>query len=411
MPNTSPVRDVNPDATESNNFEAADRLIAPARTSRVTTGTRSVGTVLGAALLIAAVVFAAWGISGRTRALEAVARETNELAVPSVAVITPELGAPQQEVVLPGTTQAFQDAAIYARTNGYLRKWYVDIGAHVQAGQLLADIDTPEVDRQLEQARADLATAEANARLAQTTAERYRDLMATDSVSKQDFDNANGNLESRQTSVLSAKANASRLEQLHAFGKIEAPFGGVITARNVDTGALVDSGANAHELFHLAAIDRLRVFVNVPQIYSRVARPGMTATLSLAEFPGRSFEGKLTRTSESIDVASRTLLTEIDVENKSGELLPGAYAEVHFKLPAGASTFHLPVNAVIFGGEGVQVAAVKNGHVVLMPVTIGRDYGNSVEIVTGLTGDEQLIVNPPDSLQDKAAVQIVGTAQ
>jgi len=411
MPNTSPVRDVNPDATESNNFEAADRLIAPARTSRVTTGTRSVGTVLGAALLIAAVVFAAWGISGRTRALEAVARETNELAVPNVAVITPEHGAPQQEVVLPGTTQAFQDAAIYARTNGYLRKWYVDIGAHVQAGQLLADIDTPEVDRQLEQARADLATAEANARLAQTTAERYRDLMATDSVSKQDFDNANGNLESRQTSVLSAKANASRLEQLHAFGKIEAPFGGVITARNVDTGALVDSGANAHELFHLAAIDRLRVFVNVPQIYSRVARPGMTATLSLAEFPGRSFEGKLTRTSESIDVASRTLLTEIDVENKSGELLPGAYAEVHFRLPAGASTFHLPVNAVIFGGEGVQVAAVKNGHVVLMPVTIGRDYGNSVEIVTGLTGDEQLIVNPPDSLQDKAAVQIVGTAQ
>jgi RND family efflux transporter MFP subunit len=369
------------------------------------------GTVLGAALLIAAIVFAAWGISGRTRTLEAVARETNELAVPSVAVISPEHGAPQQEVVLPGTTQAFQDAAIYARTNGYLRKWYVDIGAHVQAGQLLADIDTPEVDRQLEQARADLATAEANARLAQTTAERYRDLMATDSVSKQDFDNANGNLESRQTSVLSAKANASRLEQLHAFGKIEAPFGGVITARNVDTGALVDSGANAHELFHLAAIDRLRVFVNVPQIYSRVARPGMTATLSLAEFPGRSFEGKLTRTSESIDVASRTLLTEIDVENKSGELLPGAYAEVHFKLPAGASTFRLPVNAVIFGGEGVQVAAVKNGHVVLMPVTIGRDYGNSVEIVTGLTGDEQLVVNPPDSLQDKAAVQIVGTAQ
>jgi RND family efflux transporter MFP subunit len=411
MPNTSPVRDVNQDSTNPNNFDPANRSMGPARPTRVTTGPRSMGTVLGAALLIAAIVFAAWGISGRTRTLEAVARETNELAVPSVAVISPEHGAPQQEVVLPGTTQAFQDAAIYARTNGYLRKWYVDIGAHVQAGQLLADIDTPEVDRQLEQARADLATAEANARLAQTTAERYRDLMATDSVSKQDFDNANGNLESRQTSVLSAKANASRLEQLHAFGKIEAPFGGVITARNVDTGALVDSGANAHELFHLAAIDRLRVFVNVPQIYSRVARPGMTATLSLAEFPGRSFEGKLTRTSESIDVASRTLLTEIDVENKSGELLPGAYAEVHFKLPAGASTFRLPVNAVIFGGEGVQVAAVKNGHVVLMPVTIGRDYGNSVEIVTGLTGDEQLIVNPPDSLQDKAAVQIVGTAQ
>jgi RND family efflux transporter MFP subunit len=343
--------------------------------------------------------------------LEAVAKETNDLAVPTVATITPARGAPQQEVVLPGTTQAFQDAAIYARTNGYLRKWYVDIGAPVKAGELLADIDTPEIDRQLEQARADLATAEANTRLAQTTADRYRDLMASDSVSKQDFDNANGNLESRQTTVLSAKANVSRLEQLHAFGRIEAPFAGVITARNVEVGALVDSGANAHELFHLAAIDRLRVFVNVPQIYSRVAKPGLTAALTLAEFPGRSFVGKLTRTAQSIDVASRTLLTEVDVDNGKGELLPGAYAEVHFKLPEGASTFQLPVNAMIFGADGVRVAAVKNGRVTLMPVTIGRDYGNSVEIVAGLTGDEQLIVNPPDSLGDNATVQIAGTAR
>jgi RND family efflux transporter MFP subunit len=373
--------------------------------------TKSFGTVVAGALLMGGVIAAFWGISERTRTLEAVARETNELAVPTVAVIVPERGAPQQEIILPGTTQAFQDAAIYARTNGYLHKWYFDIGAHVRTGQLLADIDTPEVDRQLEQARADLATAEANARLAQTTADRYRDLIASDSVSKQDVDNANGNLESRQTAVLSAKANVSRLEQLHAFGRIEAPFDGVITARHIDTGALVDSGGNAHELFHLAAIDRLRVFVNVPQIYSRVARPGMTATLSLAEFPGKSFEGKLTRTAESIDVASRTLLTEVDVDNAKGELLPGAYAEVHFKLPAGTSTFRLPVNAVIFGGEGVRVAAVKNGHVALIPVTIGRDYGNTVEIVTGLTGDEQLIVNPPDSLEDNAAVQIARTAQ
>jgi RND family efflux transporter MFP subunit len=372
---------------------------------------RSIGTILAGAVLIGAVIAAAWGISGRTRTLEAVAKETNEMAVPTVATTTPERGAPQEEVVLPGTTQAFQDAAIYARTNGYLRKWYVDIGAHVKAGELLADIDTPEIDRQLEQARADLATTEANARLAQTTADRYRDLMASDSVSKQDFDNANGNLESRQTSVLSAKANVSRLEQLHAFGRIEAPFAGVITARNVEVGALVDSGANAHELFHLAAIDRLRVFVNVPQVYSRVAKPGLTAALTLTEFPGRSFEGKLTRTAQSIDVASRTLLTEVDVGNAKGELLPGAYAEVHFKLPEGASTFRLPINAVIFGADGVRVAGVKNGHVTLMPVTIGRDYGNSVEIVAGLTGNEQLIVNPPDSLEDNATVQIAGPAQ
>src|SRR5262249_48225565 len=251
MPNTNSGRHSNQRSTDTTLLDPTERSTEPVASPRVTKRTKSVGTVLAAMLVIAAVVFAALGISGRTRTLEAVARETNELAVPSVAVITPDRGAPQQEVVLPGTTQAFQDAAIYARTNGYLRKWYVDIGAHVQSGQLLADIDTPEVDRQLEQARADLATAEANARLAQTTAERYRDLMATDSVSKQDFDNANGNLESRQTTVLSAKANVSRLEQLHAFGRIEAPFAGVITARNIDTGALVDSGANAHELFHL----------------------------------------------------------------------------------------------------------------------------------------------------------------
>jgi RND family efflux transporter MFP subunit len=372
---------------------------------------RSVGTIVGAALLTGAVVVAAWGISSRTHSLEAVAKETNELAIPNVAVITPERGAPEQEIVLPGTMQAFQDAAIYARTNGYLRKWYTDIGARVREGQLLADIDTPEIDQQLEQARADLATTEANARLAMTTAARYRDLMASDSVSKQDVDNANGNLEARQTAVLSAKANVGRLEQVHAFDRIEAPFAGVITARNVDVGALVDSGANAHELFHLAAIDRLRVFVNVPEVYSRVAKPGLTASLTLTEFPGRSFEGKLTRTAQSIDVASRTVLTEIDVDNSKGELLPGAYTEVHFKLPGGASTFRLPVNAVIFGGEGVRVAVVRNGHVALLPVTIGRDYGNSIEIVQGLTGSEQLIVNPPDSLQQNAAVKVVGSAQ
>jgi RND family efflux transporter MFP subunit len=366
------------------------------------------GPVVGGVLLLAiAASVAFWGIATRAKALSVVTRETRELAVPTVAVIKPDRGAPQQEMVLPGTMQAFTDAPIYARTDGYLRKWYVDIGAHVRAGELLADIDTPEVDQQLEQARADLATSEANARLAQTTAERYRDLMKTDSVSRQDLDNANGSLEAKLTAVTSARANVKRLEQLHSFGRITAPFDGVVTARNTDVGALIDSGSNAKELFHVAAVHRLRVFVNVPEVYSRAARAGMKADLSLTEFPDRTFTGTLARTSQSIDVASRTLLTEIDVENPKGELLPGSYTEVHLKLDSATSTFKLPVNAVIFRTEGVLVALVRpDGHVALQPVTLGRDYGNTLEVVSGLSGGEQIIVNAPDSIETGQTVRI-----
>jgi RND family efflux transporter MFP subunit len=374
---------------------------------------KSSGPVLGGILLvIIAIALALWGITTRARTLTAVTRETRELAIPTVAVITPERGAPQQDLVLPGTMQAFTDAAIYARTNGYLRKWYVDIGGRVSAGQVLADIDTPEVDQQLEQARADLSTAEANERLAQTTAERYRDLIKTDSVSKQDLDNANGSLEARSTAVTSARANVRRLEQLHAFGRITAPFDGVLTVRNVDVGALIDSGSNAKELFHVAAVNRLRVYVNVPEIYSRAARVGMKAELTLSEFPGRPFAGTLARTAQSIDVASRTLLTEVDVDNPTGELLPGSYAEVHLKLPTETTTMKLPVNAVIFRTEGVRVAIVSaDGRVTLQPVTLGRDYGNSVEVVAGLAGSERVIVNAPDSIEAGQTVQIAGAAQ
>jgi RND family efflux transporter MFP subunit len=368
------------------------------------------GPVVGGLLLaVIALGLALWGISTRAKALSVVTRETRELAITTVAVIKPERGAPTQEIVLPGTMLAFTDAPIYARTNGYLRKWYVDIGSRVRAGQVLADIDTPEVDQALEQARADLATAEANTRLAQSTAERYRDLIKTDSVSKQDLDNANGSLEAKATAVTSAAANVRRLEQLHAFGKIVAPFDGVVTVRNTDVGALIDSGSNAKELFHVAAVHRLRVFVNVPEVYSRAARPGIKADLTLTEFPGRPFTGTLARTAESIDVASRTLLAEIDVENPKGELLPGSYAEVHLKLPSDTSTFKLPVNAVIFRTEGVRVAVVRPGGIVtLQPVTLGRDYGNSVEVVSGLTGDEHVVVNAPDSIETGQTVRVAG---
>jgi len=374
---------------------------------------KSVGPLVGGFVLaVIAVALALWGISTRAKALSVVTQETRELAVPTVSVITPERGATQQDIVLPGTMQAFTDAPIYARTNGYVRKWYVDLGGRVRAGQLLAEVDTPEIDQQLEQARADLATAEANTRLAQSTAERYRDLIKTDSVSKQDLDNANGSLEAKATAVASARANVRRLEQLHAFGRITAPFDGVVTARNIDVGALIDSGSNAKELFHVAAVHRLRVFVNVPEVYSRAAQPGMKADLTLTEFPGRAFTGTLARTAQSIDVASRTLLTEIDVENRGGELLPGSYAEVHLKLPSGASTFKLPVNAVIFGTEGVRVARVdKAGRVTLQPVTLGRDYGNSVEVISGLNGGEQIIVNAPDSIENGQTVRVARAAE
>jgi len=370
------------------------------------------GPLFGGTLLVVLAVGAAlWGITTRTRALTSVTRETREMAVPTVAVATPQQAAAPQEIVLPGTMQAFADAPIYARVNGYLKRWTVDIGARVRAGQLLAEIDTPELDQQLQQARADLATAEANSRLANTTAERYRDLITSDSVSRQDLDNANGNLEAKQAAVEASRANVRRLEQLHAFRRIEAPFDGVITARNIDVGALIDSGSNAKELFHLAAMHKLRVFINVPEVYSRAAMPGLRAELALKEFPDRRFTGTLVRTSNTIDVASRTLLTEIDVDNAKGELLAGSYADVHLKLPAPPSTLTIPVEALIFKADGLQVAILdRSNRVALKTVTAGRDFGDTVEILSGLSPAERVVMNPPDSLTAGQTVRVVDAA-
>jgi RND family efflux transporter MFP subunit len=366
------------------------------------------GPILGALLLVVlALALAYRGIAAREHALTVVANETRELAVPTVAVMTPQAGDRQQEIVLPGTMQPFTDAPIYARVNGYLKAWHADIGTHVRAGELLAEIDTPELDQQLRQARADLATADANLKLAQTTAVRYRDLITTDSVSQQDVDNANGNLEARQAALESSRANVRRLEEMQGFRRIVAPFDGVITARNIDVGALIDSGSNAKELFHEAAIHQLRLFVNVPELYAPAARPGLEAGITLAEFPGRRFTGRLVRTANAIDVGSRTLLAEIDVANAKGELLPGAYAQVHFQLGIAAQTFKLPVNTLLFRTEGLRVATV-DGHdrIVLAPITLGRDYGNEVEVVAGLQGGERVVVNPPDSLDAGQTVRI-----
>jgi RND family efflux transporter MFP subunit len=369
---------------------------------------KSSGPLIGVVVILLLAAGAAfWGISSRARALASVTQETREAAAPTVSVVAPEQAVTSDEISLPGTIQAFTEAPIYARTNGYLKRWTADIGTHVRAGQLLAEIDTPEVNQQLQQARADLASAEANSTLAQSTADRYRELIKTDSVSRQDLDNANGNLAGKQAAVDSARANVKRLDELQAFSRVEAPFAGVITARNVDVGALI--GSNGRELFHLSATDRLRVFVNVPEVYSRAAQPGIKADLTLHEFAGRRFAGTLARTSRAIDVASRTLLTEVDVDNPKGELLPGSYAEVHIKLPTPASTLKLPVTAIIFKAEGLQVAKVIGNRVKLTTVTLGRDFGNSVEVTGGVDTNDRIVETPPDSLQDGTVVRVERT--
>jgi RND family efflux transporter MFP subunit len=317
------------------------------------------------------------------------------------------MGDGSAEIVLPGTVQAFTDSPIFARTNGYLKRWYFDIGARVRKGQLLAEIETPELDQQLRQARADLATAESNLNLARITAERDEHLLKTHSVSTQERDNAVNGLSSAQSTVESNRANVARLEQLQSFEKICAPFDGVITARSTDVGALVDAGANSpKELFHLGAIQKLRVYVSVPETYSRAARPGATARLTLDEFPGQVFRGTLIRNSSSFDTASRTLLAEIDVDNPSGQLLPGAYAQVHLKLPESSHSLTIPANTLLFRSEGLRVGVVRNGKAELVPISVGRDYGSAVEVVAGLQPADELILDPSDSLTSGTVVRV-----
>jgi len=350
------------------------------------------------------------GVRTRSAADATLKRTTADAAVPVVSVISPTASAPTREILLPGTTQAFTDAPIFARTNGYVKRWYFDIGAHVKAGQLLAEIETPEVDQQLQQARADLETARANLRQAQITADRWRALLESDSVSKQETDVAVSALSAMKATVDSNTANVGRLEQLQAFEKIFAPFDGVITARNVDIGVLVNAGSTStsgRELFHMTAIHTLRVFVAVPEVYSRAARPGSPATLTLDEFPGQSFQGTLVRTANAIDLASRTLLVEVDVDNPRGELLPGAYVFVHLKLPRQIATVTVPASTLLFRAEGLQVGVVRDGRAQLVPVTIGRDDGTIVEISAGLQPTDQVIVAPSDSLTSGTPVRVV----
>jgi len=361
------------------------------------------------ALLVMAVLLMS-GIWSRVRARTALDAETARVAVPAVSVVSPKQTAPAEEIILPGNVQPFITSPIYSRTNGYLQKWYFDIGAHVKKGQLLAVIDTPEVDQQLEQSLSNLNTAKANLALAQITKDRYQGLLTKNAVAQQDVDNAVGTYNANKAIVDANQANVKQLKALQSFEKIYAPFDGVITARNTDIGDLINSGSSGTaktDLFHIAQPDKLRVYVNVPEEYSQGIKVGMTADLTLAEFPGRKFQGKLVRTAEAINLTTRTLLIEIEVDNPSGTLLTGSYAEVHLKVATHAATLLLPVNTLLFRSEGLQVGVVKDGKVVLTAVTPGRDFGNQIEVVSGLKPDDQVIINPPDSIVSGQQVQIV----
>jgi len=353
------------------------------------------------------------GILRRVRVRATVSAETAAMAVPLVNVVSPQRAAPSHELVLPGNVEPYMTAPIYSRTSGYVKKWYVDIGARVKKGQLLAEIDTPEVDQQLQQSRGNLATAEANLRLAEITKNRYQDLLKTNAVSQQDVDNAAGTYNANNSIVQANQANVKQLETLQSFEKIYAPFDGIVTVRNVDVGDLINSGSapgTRTDLFHIAQPGKLRVYVYVPQEYSQAATPGLTAELTLDEFPGRRFQGKLVRTANAINNATRTLQAEVDVDNPTGKLLSGSYAEVHLKLPGLASTHLLPVDTLLFRSEGLQVAVVKDSKVVLTQVTPGHDFGDQIEILSGLNGDESVIQNPPDSVLAGQQVQTTKAA-
>jgi RND family efflux transporter MFP subunit len=366
--------------------------------------------------LVIVAIFAGLLISGileRVHTSAALRTETADMAVPTISVVSPQRAAPSQEIVLPGNVQPYVTAPIFSRTNGYLQAWYFDIGAHVKKGQLLAVIATPEVDQQLGQSRSNLSTAEANLRLAEITKNRYQGLLKSNAVSQQDVDNAVGTYNANKSIVEADQANVKQLEALQSFEKIYAPFDGIITARNTDVGALVDSGSAGGvktDLFHLSQVERLRVYVNVPEEYSQATTSGLTAELTLSEFPGKTFTGKLVRTSQAINFETRTLLAEVDVTNPTGKLLSGSYAEVHFKVPGTITTYILPVDTLLFRKEGLRVAVVKDNKAQLLPVTPGRDFGDTIEIISGLQGNESVMVSPPDSVVNGEKVQIAQTS-
>jgi RND family efflux transporter MFP subunit len=359
-------------------------------------------------LLIVALVLAVWGEVSRVHARSALTQGAAQAAVLNVVTVTPNRTPLGEELVLPGTVQAFIEAPVYARTSGYLKDWQTDIGTEVTKGQLLGEIETPEVDQQLTQAQADLATARANESLSNSTNARWKGLLATDSVSKQDADEKAGDAAAKKAAADSAAANVARLRELESFKRVVAPFTGVITARNTDIGALINAGqASGTDLFRIADTHKLRIYVQVPEAYASVTGPGLQAELHFAEFPHKVFAAKTVRTSNALDPSSRTLQVELELDNAKREVFPGSYAEVHFKLPASAESLRLPADTVLFRSAGLQVATVDaEKRVKLKSIVQGRDFGNTIEILSGLGADEAVIVNPPDSITDGVSVRI-----
>jgi RND family efflux transporter MFP subunit len=344
----------------------------------------------------------------RSATKAALTQDTREAAIPSVDVVHPSLGAASSEVVLPASVQGFIDSPVYARTSGYLLHWTADIGTHVKKGELLAEIQTPELDQQVQQGESDLATAQANYQLAEITAERWQKLLQKNAVSKQETDQATSDLNARRAVLFSQQANVRRLQQLQSFEKIHAPFDGVITARNTDIGDLIQAGENTtpQELFHLSAINRLRVFVPVPEVYQSVLKSVRTVSISSDAYPKERFTGTIARSSDAIDPLSRTLRVEVDIENPKALLLPGAYVFVHLPLPADVASLTIPSNALLFREEGLRVGVVRDGRVQLVPISIGHDYGDTVEVTAGLTRTDQVVLNPSDSLVSGTRVEI-----
>ncbi len=415
-------------------------LLPPESARRPVNKVRVALVLLVVALFLAGIVF--WGINARIQTAAAVKETTRELAIPDVSVIHPKPGSVRDELVLPGNVQAYTDSPIYARSSGYLKQWFVDIGGHVKAGQVLATIEAPEIDQQVRQAKASLQQSQAaldqalanqqqgkaNEELARVTAERWENLVKKGAVSRQENDQyqaqyqaqvANLNaleqaIAAARSNIAAAEANLGRLQEMQSYETVKAPFDGIVTARNIDVGALINAGNGgpAQELFHMAATAKLRVYVSVPQVNSSAAAPGVKCYLTLTEFPGRKFSGELVRNSGAIDQATRTLLTEVDVDNASGELRPGAYAEVHLQIPEGSRSLIVPVSVLLFRSEGLRVGVVRDGNrAELIPVVLGKDYGNAVEVVSGLAENDLVINNPPDSLATGATVQVVNSSE
>jgi RND family efflux transporter MFP subunit len=392
-------------------IETAKVRVKPTKAGAAKRGrSRRVGLIVVTAFFcagFAVLIFS--GILSRLNAEKKLEGTVKANAIPVVTVVHPEATSKAQEIELPGTTQAFTEAPIYARTSGYLKKWYLDIGAHAKQGQLLAEIETPELDQQLEQAQNDLKTAQANLQLADVTMNRWVYLLKSNVISKQETDQAVSDFNAKQSTAHSAEANVHRLEKLQEFERVYAPFDGVITARDTDIGALVQNGNSPgqKDLFRLAAIDKLRVYVAVPEVYAAAAKSGETVALTLDAFPGETFPGTIVRNSNSIDLTSRTLNVEVDVDNPTGRLLPGAYAFVHLRIPGAAGAVTIPTNALLFRAEGLRVAVVHDGEVKLVPITVGHDYGSTVEVTSNLAAKDAVIADPSDSIMEGARVEIV----